>query len=76
MVLDPPSCFDEVAGVSRMFGHAGSYGEHVGVEDNVFWRESGLLGQQVVHALADCDAALVVGGLTLFVEAHSDDGST
>ena len=48
---------DEVDAVIVVLLDAGGDGEDVGVEDDVFRREAGLFGQQLVGARADLDLA-------------------
>lgn len=74
MLLDPAHGLDEVDGVAAVLGHAGGHGEDVRVDDDVVRRETGLLREQVITALRDLDAALVVVGLPLLVEAHHHGG--
>ena len=57
-----------------MFLDAGGHREDVGIEDDVFGRETGLFREQVVGPLADRHATFDVGGLPLLVEGHDDDG--
>ena len=73
VVLDPARRFDEIDGVIVVFGNAGSDGEHVGIENDVFGREA-VADQQVIGALTDLDLALVSVRLASLVEGHDDDG--
>ena len=73
-LLDPPRCLDEVQRIAVMFLDAGGHREDVGIEDDVFGRETGLFREQVVGPLADRHATFDVGGLPLLVEGHDDDG--
>ena len=57
-----------------MLGHSGGDGQHVRVENYVFGKEAGLLGKQTVHSAAYPHAAVVVGCLSVLVEAHGDYG--
>ena len=58
-----------------MLRHSRGDREDVGVEDNVFGRESCLLCQETIGTLADGNAAFVGGGLPFLIEGHDDDGS-
>ena len=51
-------------------------GEDVGVEDDVLRRESGLLGEEPIGALADRHLAVGIGRLPLLIEGHDDDSGT
>ena len=53
---------------------AGGDGEDVGIEDDVFRRETDLLGQELVGALADLEFAFRGLGLALLVEGHHHHG--
>ena len=64
---------DEGAREAVVLLDPGRDGEDVRVEDDVLGREAGLLGQQLVGALADRDLALDRVGLALLVEGHHDD---
>ncbi len=66
-------CFDEVDRVVPVFFNAGADGEDVRVEDDVFGRESHLLGQNLIGPGADVDFAGLGVGLALLVEGHDDD---
>ena len=52
---------------------AGRDGEDVGIEDDIFGRETDLLGQQPVSACADLEFALGRLRLALLIERHDDD---
>ena len=69
---DLPRRLDEGDAVAVVLLDAGGDGEDVGVEDDVFGREIGLLGEQLIGARADRDFALQRVGLALFVERHDD----
>jgi hypothetical protein len=56
--------FDEGDRVAVVFLDAGGDGEAVGVEDDVFRRESDLFGQQLVRARGDLDLAFDGVGLS------------
>ncbi len=68
--LDLPRRLDEVHGVVVVLLEAGGDGQHVGVEDDVERVDAGLLGEQLVGALADRDLASDGVGLALLVEGH------
>ena len=72
--LDDARRLDEVDGVVVVLLEAGGDGEDVRIEDDVGRIEAGLLGQQLVGALADRDLALDRVGLAGLVERHDDDG--
>ena len=74
--LDPAGGVDEVEGVVVVLLDAGSDGEDIGVEDDVFGREADFLDKDVVGAFADAAFVLVGGCLTLFVEGHDDGCGT
>ena len=48
--------------------------EHVGVEQDVFRRDAGLLCEDAMGAPADCDFAFARDRLSFFVESHDDQG--
>src|ERR1035437_595616 len=72
--LDPAGGVDEVDRVVVVLLHAGGDGEDVWVEDDVFGRETDLVDQHPVGALADANLLLVCRSLALFVEGHYHDG--
>ena len=53
VLLDPAGGFDEINRVVVVLFDAGGNGEDVGVEDDVLGRESDLVDQDAVGALAD-----------------------
>ena len=63
---------DELDRVVVVLLDAGADRQDVDVEDDVFGREAGLLGEQLVGALADGDLVVLGDGLPLFVERHHD----
>ena len=65
---------DEVDAVIVVLLDARRHRKDVRIEDDVFRREAGLLGQQLVGARADLDLARLGVGLALLVEGHDDDG--
>ena len=65
---------DEVDAVIVVLLDAGGDGEDVRIEDDVFRREAGLFGQELVGARADLDLARPGVGLPCLVEGHDDDG--
>ena len=71
-LLDQRQRVDERLRVAVVLGDAGGHGEHVGVEDDVFGREAGLLSEQVIGAAADRHLPLDRVGLPLLVEGHHD----
>ena len=73
LFLDPPRGLDEVDRVTVVLLDPGGNGEDVGVEDDVFGRKPGPLGEQRVGPLADRHATFHVGGLPLLVERHHHD---
>src|SRR5262249_41451124 len=70
ILSDPARCLDEGGTVAVMFLHAGRNGEDVGVEDDVSGRESALIAQSVVGALADGGLASECARLPLSVKPH------
>ena len=64
----------EVERIVVMLAHAGSYGKHVRVEDDVERVHTHLLREQAVSTLGYLDASLVCGSLSFLVEAHHYDG--
>ena len=72
--LDLGGGLDEIDGVVVMFLDAGGDGEDIGIEDDVFGRESHLLGQEFVGAGADIHLALIGIGLTGFIKGHDHHG--
>ena len=71
--LDDPRRLDVVDRVVVVLLEAGGDREDVRVEDDVGRIEAGLLGEQLVGALADLDLALDRVGLAGLVERHDDD---
>jgi hypothetical protein len=57
VLLDPARGLDEVHRVVVVLFNAGGDGEDVGVEDDVFRRETHFVHQDAVGALADLDLA-------------------
>ena len=72
--LDPARRVDEVDRVVGMLLDAGGDREDVGVEDDVFGRETHHVDQDAVGPLADRCLALKGVGLSKFVEGHHDGG--
>src|ERR1700722_570381 len=70
--LDPAGSVDKVNRVVVVLLHAGGNGEDVGIEDDVFWRESDFVDQEPVSTLADADLIFVGRGLAPLVEGHHD----
>ena len=68
--------FDVGQPVAVVLLDAGRDRKDVGIEDDVLGRETDLLGQELVGALADRDLAIGRVGLALLVERHDDDGGT
>ena len=64
---------DEIDGITAMLVDAGGDGEHIGIEDDVFRRET-VLGQHFIGALANLDLAFLRIGLALFIERHDHGG--
>ena len=62
--------FDEVNGVVVVLLHPGRHGEDVRIENNVLWREAGLLSKQLVRSGADFHTAINRIRLAGFVERH------
>ena len=60
---------DEIDAVIVVLLDAGGDGEDVGIEDDVFRRKSGLLGQKLVGAGADFDLARLGIGLPVSSKA-------
>src|SRR5439155_974136 len=52
--------------------HAGSNGEDIRIEDDVFRWKPDLIDQDPVGTLAEADLIFIICGLTLFVERHHD----
>ena len=70
MALYPPCGAYEVDAIGGMLFHTGAYGEHIGVENDVFGRKLHSLGEQSVGALAHGYLAFVGGGLSGFIKCH------
>ena len=70
MALYPTCGAYEVDAIGGMLFHTGAYGEHIGVENDVFGRKLHSLGEQSVGALAHGYLALVGGGLSGFIKCH------
>ena len=73
-LLDDPRGLEEIDRVVVMLLDAGRNGEDVGIENNVFRRESEALGEEFIGSGADADFFVARGGLALFVERHDDCG--
>ena len=73
--LDLPGRLNEGAAIIVMLGNARRNGKDVGVENDVFRRDTRLAGQEVIGALADVELALRRFGLTVRVKRHDNDGS-
>ena len=58
-----------------MFLHARSDGEYIGVKDDILCRESNLLCQYLIRALAYLYPALIAICLSHFVKGHHDHRS-
>ena len=71
--LDPFRRADEIDGVIGVLLHAGADREDVRIENDVLRREPDFLGEQIVSALGDGDAALEGVGLAALIEGHHDD---
>ena len=71
--FDPSGRVDEIDGIVVVLLHAGGDGEDVRIEDDVFGRETDLIHQNAIGALADTGLVFVGGGLALFVKGHHDD---
>ena len=74
--LNPSGSFNEVYRIVVMFFESRSYGEHIGVEDNIMGIKIDFVDQQAVCTLAHLYLA---GGrirLTFFVKSHYDSGSS
>ena len=69
-LLDGGDRVDEAARVVVVLFQAGGHGQHVGIEDDVFGGEIGLVDQQAVGTLADLQTTGDVHGLSSFVEGH------
>src|SRR5215213_3438017 len=69
---DLPHRLDEVDAVVVVLLDAGGDGEHVGVEDDVLWREAHLFREDPVSTAADLDLPLYRVSLARLVEGHDD----
>ena len=74
VLANPLGSAYEVERIVVVLAHAGSYGKHVGVEDDVERVHTHLLREQAVSALGYLYASLVCGSLSFLVEAHHHDG--
>ncbi len=72
--LISPRRLDEIDRVAVVLFDAGGDGEDVRIEDDVGRRHADFLGQQPIGPLADAHLVVDVGGLSLLVEGHDDDG--
>src|ERR1035441_1177632 len=61
--FDPARSVDKVDGVVVVLFHARRDGEDVGIEDDVFGRETYFADKNIVGAFADADSVFVGGGL-------------
>ena len=73
---DPLRSANEVERIIVVLAHAGSYGKHVRVEDDVERVHAHLLREQTICTLGYLDASLVCGSLSLLVETHHHDRGT
>ena len=71
--LDPAQSFDELDRVVGVLLHPRANRQDVGVEDDVFRRETGLFREQLVRPFADADLFVARGCLTLLIERHHHD---
>src|SRR6201999_2786842 len=71
--LDPAGRVDEVDCVVVVLLHPGGDREDVGIEDDVFGRESDAVDQDSISTFTDTDLVFERGGLALFVEGHHDN---
>ena len=76
VLFDPTGCLDEVDSVVVMFFDAGGYRENIWIKNNIFRRETHLLGQNVVGPLADFGFACKRIGLAFFIKRHHNDCRT
>ncbi len=76
VLLDVLHRIDEVHRVVVVLVDTGRHREDVGVEDDVFRRETDLIHQNAVGPLADLELAGTGVGLPRLVERHHDDGGT
>ncbi len=73
---DPPCRFEEINGIASMLIHSRGHRENIGVEDDVFRRESNMFGEQRIGAVANFNPTLIIVGLPLFVKRHDDGCGT
>ena len=73
---NPLRSANEVERIVVVLAHAGSYGKHVRVEDDVERVHAHLLREQTICTLGYLDASLICGSLSLLVEAHHHDRGT
>ena len=74
--LDVAHRFNEIHGVVVVLFDPGGNGEDVGVENNVFRRETHFFGEQFVGTGANFHLALTGICLAFLIESHDDHGST
>ena len=73
-LLDSPRRLDEVQRIAVVLLDTSCHGEDVRVEDDVLRKESRLLREEAVGALADRHSTFDVCRLPLLIEGHDDDG--
>src|SRR5690606_39223530 len=74
VVANPGHGLDEVHGVVVVFLNTGGHGKDVGIENDVFRRETDLIDQNIVGAGANFVFTRCCICLTLFVKRHHDYG--
>ena len=75
VLVYPTGSADEVGSIAVVLLHTRSNGQYIGVEDNIERIHANALGQNPICTLGNLNTTLIARGLTLFVEAHHDDGS-
>ncbi len=73
--LDAARRLDEIDGVVVVFFDSGRDREDVGIEDDVFGRETDFLSQKLVGAGANLELAVLGVRLPLLVERHDNDAA-
>ena len=76
---EPPPEFgsraDEGSGITVMLADAGTDGEDIRIEDDVFGRKPELSGQQRISTAADGDFSFQGFSLAGLIKGHDDHGS-
>ena len=73
MLFNPMGRLNEIDAIVVMFFNPGSYGENIWIKNNIFCRETDLLGQYAVSPLTNFGLARKGIGLTFFFKGHNNN---